>query len=98
MNHRPVAKFGYYSLFGLAGSALVQIANVWPQTWLAVGGLALIVLLYFMLLLISLCGVLRGARWASSMSFDLLGIDAIESTAVVLFFVVGGAWTCLRIL
>ena len=98
MSHRLASKFGYYSLSGFVGSALVQLAVIWPQTWLAVAALGLLAVLYFCFLLICIRGVLQGKRWAGVMNFNLLGIDAIESTAIVLLFVVGGAWTCLAIL
>jgi len=98
MSHRIVSKFGYYSLAGFAGSALVQLAVIWPQTWIAVGALGVLALLYFVFLLVCIQGVLRGARWAGVLNFNLLGVDAIESTGIVLFFVVGGLWTCLQIL
>ena len=98
MSHRLASKFGYYSLSGFAGSALVQLAVIWPQTWLAVAALGVLALLYFAFLLICIQGVLRGARWAGILSFNLLGVDAIESTAIVLLFIVGALWTCLEIL
>ena len=98
MSHRIVSKFGYYSLAGFAGSALVQLAVLWPQTWIAVVALGVLALLYFVFLLVCIQGVLRGARWAGVLNFNLLGVDAIESTAIVLLFVVGGLWTCLQIL
>ena len=98
MNHRIASKFGYYSLSGFAGSALVQLALIWPQTWIAVGALGVLALLYFVFLITCMKGVLRGARWAGVLNFNLLGIDAIESTALVLLFIVGGLWTCLQIL
>ena len=98
MTHRIASKFGYYSLSGFAGSALVQLVVIWPQTWIAVAALGVLALLYFGFLLISIKGVLRGARWAGVLSFNLLGVDAIESAAIVLLFVVGGLWTCLQIL
>ena len=98
MSHRLASKFSYYSLSGFAGSALVQLAVIWPQTWLAVGALGVLALLYFAFLLVCIQGVLRGARWAGVLNFNLLGVDAIETTALVLLFVVGGAWTCLAIL
>ena len=98
MSHRIASKFGYYSLSGFAGSALVQLAVIWPQTWLVVGALGVLALLYFVFLLVCIKGVLKGARWAGVLNFNLLGVDAIESTAIVLLFVVGGLWTCLQIL
>ena len=98
MSHRFASKFGYNALSGFAGSALVQLAIIWPQTWIAVGALGVLALLYFAFLLVSIKGVLKGARWAGVLNFNLLGIDAIESTAIVLFFAVGGLWTCLEIL
>jgi hypothetical protein len=98
MSHRLASKFGYYSLAGFAGSALVQLAVLWPQTWIAVAALGLLALLYFVFLLICIQGVLKGARWAGVLNFNVLGVDAIESTAIVLLFVVGGLWTCLQIL
>ena len=55
-------------------------------------------LLYFAFLLVCIKGVLQGKRWAGVLNFNLLGVDAIESTAIVLLFVVGGLWTCLEIL
>ena len=70
----------------------MQLAVIWPQTWLAVA------LLYFAFLLICIKGGLQGNRWAGVLNFNLLGVDAIESTAIVLLFVVGGLWTCLQIL
>ena len=98
MTHRLASKFGYYSLSGFAGSALVQLAVIWPQTWIAVAALGVLALLYFAFLLVSIKGVLRGARWAGVLNFNLLGVDAIESMAIALLFVVGGLWTCLQIL
>ena len=98
MSHRLASKFGYYSLSGFVGSALVQLAVIWPQTWIAVVALGAIALLYFAFLIICIQGVLRGARWAGVRNFNLLGVDVIESTAIVLLFVVGGLWTCLEIL
>ena len=64
MPHRIASKFGYYSLSGFAGSALVQLAVIWPQTWIAVGAIGAIALLYFAFLLICIKGVLQGKRWA----------------------------------
>ena len=98
MSHRLISKFGYYSLSGFAGSALVQLAVIWPQTWIAVVALGVLSLIYFAFLVICIQGVLRGARWAGVLNFNLLGVDAIECTAIVLLFVVGGLWTCLEIL
>ena len=98
MSHRLASKFGYYSLSGFAGSALVQLAVIWPQTRIAVAALGLLAVLYFAFLLICIKGVLQGKRWAGVLNFNLLGVDAIESTAIVLLFVVGGFWTCLEIL
>ena len=98
MSHRIVSKFGYYSLAGFAGSTLVQLAVIWPQTWIAVGALGALALLYFIFLLTCIRGVLKGARWAGVLNFNVLGVDAIESTVIVLFVVVGGGWTCLQIL
>jgi hypothetical protein len=98
MSHRIVSKFGYYSLAGFAGSALVQLAVIWPQTWIAVVALCVIALLYFAFLIVCIKGVLKGARWAGVLNFNVLGVDAIESTVIVLFVVVGGGWTCLQIL
>jgi hypothetical protein len=98
MSHRLASKFGYYALSGFAGSALVQLAVIWPQTWLAVAALGVLSILYFAFLIICIQGVLKGARWAGVLNFNLLGVDAIESTAIVLLFVVGGLWTCLEIL
>lgn len=97
MTHRVASKFAYFSLAGFAGSALVQMACIWPQTWIAVVALGVLALLYFVFLIVCIRGVLRGARWAGVLNFNLLGIDAIESTAIVLLFVVGGVWTCLAI-
>ena len=97
MSHRFAAKFGYYSLSGFAGSVLVQLAVIWPQTWIAVAALGVLALLYFAFLLVCIKGVLKGERWAGVLNFNLLGVDAIESTAIVLLFVVGGLWTCLQI-
>lgn len=97
MSHRIASKFGYYVLGGFTGSALVQLAKIYPQTWFAVGALGLLALLYFLFLAICIQGVLRGARWAGVLNFNVLGVDAIESTAIVLMFVVGGVWTCLEI-
>ena len=98
MSHRIASKFGYYSISGFAGSALVQLAVIWPPTWIAVGALVVLAALYFAFLLVCIRGVLKGARWAGVLNFNLLGIDAIESTAIVLLFIVGGLWTCLQIL
>ena len=98
MSHHLASKFAYYSLSGFAGSVLVQLAVIWPQTWLAVAALGVLALLYFAFLLVCIQGVLRGARWAGVLNFNLLGVDAIETTAIVLLFLVGGAWTCLAIL
>jgi hypothetical protein len=98
MSHRIISKFGYYSLAGFAGSALIQLAILWPPTWIAVGALGLITLLYCVFLVICIQGVLRGARWAGVLNFNVLGVDAIESTGIVLLFAVGAAWTCLQIL
>ena len=98
MSHRLLSKFSYYSLSGFAGSTLVQLAVIWPQTWLAVAALGLLALLYFAFLLICIRGVLKGARWAGVLNFNVLGVDAIETTALVLLFAVGGLWTCLQIL
>mgnify|MGYP001793119744 FL=1 len=98
MSHRLASKFGYYSLSGFAGSALVQLAVIWPQTWIAVGALGVLTVIYFVFLLVCIKGVLQGKRWAGVLNFNLLGVDAIESTAIVLLFVVGGLWTCLEIL
>ncbi|MFK8184799.1 MAG: hypothetical protein AB8B99_15615 [Phormidesmis sp.] len=98
MSHRLASKFGYYSLSSFAGSALVQLAVIWPQTWIAVGALGLLALVYFAFLLICIYGVLKGTRWAGVLNFNVLGIDAIESTVIVLLFLVGGLWTCLEIL
>ena len=98
MSHRLASKFGYYSLSGFAGSALVQLTVIWPQTWIAVGALCVLALLYFAFLLICIQGVLQGKRWAGVLNFNLLGVDAIESTAIELLVVVGGLWTCLEIL
>ena len=98
MSHRLASKFGYYSLSGFAGSALVQLAIIWPQTWIAVAAVGVLALLYFAFLLINIKGVLQGRRWAGVLDFNLLGADAIESTSVILLFIVGGLWTCLAIL
>ena len=98
MSHRLASKFGYYSLSGFSGSALVQLAVIWPQTWIAVAALGVLALLYFAFLVMCIQGVLKGARWAGVLNFNLLGVDAIESAAIVLLFVVGGLWTCLQIL
>ena len=98
MSHRLASKFGYYSLSGFAGSALVQLAVIWPQTWIAVGAIAVLALVYFAFLLVCIKGVLQGKRWAGVLNFNLLGVDAIESTALVLLFSVGGIWTWLQIL
>ena len=98
MSHRIASKFGYYSLSGFAGSALVQLAVIWPQTWIAVAALGVLALLYIALLLVCIKGVLQGKRWAGVLNFNLLGVDAIESTAIVLLFVVGGLCTWLEIL
>ena len=98
MSHRLASKFGYYSLSGFAGSALVQLAVIWPQTWIAVGALGVLTLIYFVFLFVCIKGVLQGKRWAGVLNFNLLGVDAIESTAIVLLFIVGGLWTCLEIL
>ena len=98
MSHRIASKFGYYSLSGFAGSALVQLAVIWTQTWIAEAALGLLAVLNFAFLLVCMKGVLQGKRWAGVLNFNLLGVDAIESTAIVLLFVVGGLWTCLEIL
>ena len=98
MSHRLASKFGYYSLAGFVGSALVQLTVIWPQTWIAVAALGVLALLYFAFLIVCIQGVLKGKRWAGVLNFNLLGVDAIESTAIVLLFVVGGLWTCLQIL
>ena len=61
MSHRLASKFGYYSLSGFAGSALVQLAVIWPQTWIAVAALGVLALLYFAFLLVCIKGVLQGS-------------------------------------
>ena len=76
----------------------MQLAVIWPQTWIAVAALGVLALLYFAFLIVCIQGVLKGKRWAGVLNFNLLGVDAIESTAIVLLFVVGGLWTCLEIL
>ena len=76
--HRIGSKAAKYLAMAIAGSLLIQLADLIPELWACVVVLCIVGAVYLLALLIRYWGLFKGHRWADGLNIQALDAGLIE--------------------